>query len=63
MKFFLLINLKLLTVANFILQNIAKHEIFYVNKYENVNYCWYFLYLVAENISSYIAELSMKKVL
>ena len=37
MKFFLLINLKLLTTANSFLLNVAEHEIFYANKYENAN--------------------------
>ena len=42
MKFFLLINLKLLTTANFFLPNIAEYENFSANKYENANYCWHF---------------------
>ena len=42
MKFVLLINLKLLTIANFFLLNIAEHENFSANKYENANYCWHF---------------------
>ena len=56
MKFFLLINLKLPTTANSFLLNVAeheifsankyenanKHEIFFANKYENANYCWHF---------------------
>ena len=42
MKFVLLINLKLLTIANSFLQNIAEHENFSANKYENANYCWHF---------------------
>ena len=37
--FFLLINLKLLTVANSCLLNIAEHENFSANKNENINYC------------------------
>ena len=37
MKFVLLINLKLLTTANSFLLNIAEHEIFSSNKYENAN--------------------------
>ena len=41
-KFFLLINLKLLTNANSFLLNIAEHENFSANKYENANYCWHF---------------------
>ena len=41
-KFVLLINLKLLTIANSFLLNIAKHENFSANKYENANYCWHF---------------------
>ena len=42
MKFVLLINLKLLTIARSFLLNIAKHEIFSANKYENANNSWYF---------------------
>ena len=37
MKFVLLINIKLLTIANSFLQNNAEHENFSVNKYENAN--------------------------
>ena len=36
----MLINLKLLTIANYFLLNIAKHEIFSANKYENARYCF-----------------------
>ena len=32
----------LLTLANSFLLNIAKHEIFSANKYENANFCWHF---------------------
>ena len=42
MKFFMLINLKLLTMPNYFLLNIAEHENFSANKYENANYCWHF---------------------
>ena len=42
MKFVPLINLKLLTTANSFLLNIAEHENFSANKYENANYCWHF---------------------
>ena len=42
MKFILLINLKLLTIANSFLLNIAEHETFSANKDENANYCWHF---------------------
>ena len=42
MKFVLLINLKLLTIANSFLMKIAEHENFNTNKYENANYCWHF---------------------
>ena len=42
MKFALLINLKLLTVANSFLLNVAEHENFSANIYENANYCWHF---------------------
>ena len=38
-KFVLLINLKLLTIANSFLLEIAAHENFSANKYENANYC------------------------
>ena len=42
MKFELLINLKLLTIANSFLLNIANHENFSANKYENANFCWHY---------------------
>ena len=42
LKFVLLINLKLLTIANSVLLNTAEHENFSANKYENANYCWHF---------------------
>ena len=42
MKFVLLINLELLTISIFFLINIAEHENFSANKYENANYCWHF---------------------
>ena len=58
MKFVLLINLKLLIIANSFLLNIAEHENFSVNKYENASYC----YLLAEKISC-SAELSIENVL
>ena len=54
MKCFLQINLKLLTISNSLLLNIAKHENFSAHRYENANY------LLVENISC-LAELSMKK--
>ena len=41
-KIFMLINLKLLTIANSFLLNIAEHEIFSANKYENANNSWRF---------------------
>ena len=42
MKFVLLINIKLLTIANSFLLNIAEHELFSANKYENANNSWDF---------------------
>ena len=42
MKFILLINLKLPTITNSFLLNIAGHKNFCANKYENANYCWHF---------------------
>ena len=42
MNFVLLINLKLLTIANSFLLNIAEHDIFFANKYENANFIWHF---------------------
>ena len=42
MKFVLLINLKLLTIANVFLLNIVEHENSSANKYENANYCLHF---------------------
>ena len=38
-EFFMLINLKLLTMPNSFLLNVAEHENFSANKYENANYC------------------------
>ena len=54
MKFSLLINLKLLIIANSFLFNMAGHEKFSPNKYENANY------LLAERIS-YSSEFEYKK--
>ena len=62
MKFVLLINLKLLTIASSFLLNMAEHENVSANKDENANYCWTFSYLLAEKLSC-SAHLSMKKVL
>ena len=42
MNFVLLINLKLLTTANSLLLNIAEHDIFSANRYENANLNWHF---------------------
>ena len=42
MKFFMLINLKLLAMPNSFLLNIAEHEDFSDNGCENVSYCWHF---------------------
>ena len=42
MKFVLLMNPKLLTIANYSLLNRAEHENFSAYKYENANYCWHF---------------------
>ena len=42
MKFVLLINLKLLTILNSFLLNIAEHENFSANIYENANFTWHF---------------------
>ena len=39
MKVFMLIYLKFLTIANSFLINVAEHEHFSANKYENANYC------------------------
>ena len=51
MKFVLLINLKLLTIsiANAFLLNIAEHEIFSANKYENANFVGIFIFISWEN--------------
>ena len=38
--FLMLINLNLLTTANSFLLNIAEHENFSADKYENANYCF-----------------------
>ena len=42
LKFFMLINLKLLIIANSFLLNIAEHDNFSAYKYENANYFWHF---------------------
>ena len=42
MELVLLINLRLLTIANSFLLNIAEHENFSANKYENANNSWHF---------------------
>ena len=42
MIFFLVINLKVLTIAMFVLLNIAEHEQFSSDKYENANCCSHF---------------------
>ena len=42
LKFVLLINRKLLTIASSFLLNTAEHENFSANKYENANYSWHF---------------------
>ena len=42
MKFVMLINIKLLNIAISFLLNIAEHENFSANKYENANFCWHF---------------------
>ena len=42
LKFVLLMNLKLLSIAKSFLLNIADHENFSANKYENANYRWHF---------------------
>ena len=46
MKFILLITLKLLTIVNSFLLNIAEHENFSANKYENANF---FIFISREN--------------
>ena len=51
MKFFLLINFKLLTIANSFLRNIAGHELFSAYKYEKCQLLLTFLYLIAEKLS------------
>ena len=60
MKFFMLIDLKILTIANPFLLNIAEHEIFSANKIWKCQLLLAFSYLLAEKISC-LAELSMKK--
>ena len=41
-KFVQLLNFKSLSIANSFLLNIAEHENFSDNKYENANYWWHF---------------------
>ena len=62
MNFFMLINLKLLTMTNSFLLNIAEHENFSANILINMKMPLAFSYLLAEKISC-SAKLSMKKVL
>ena len=57
MKFVPLINLKLLTSANSFLLNIAMHENFSANKYENTNYS--FIFISRENFDH--AQLSLAR--
>ena len=59
MKFVQLVNLKLQSIANSFLLNIAEHENFPAYKYDNANNCWHVHTLLAEKISC-SAELSMK---
>ena len=59
MNFFMLINLRFVTNALSFLLNIAEHENFSANKYENANLLA-FSYLLAEKISC-SAEMSMEK--
>ena len=42
MKLVLLVNLKLLIIANYFLLNEAEHQNLSAGKYENANYCWHF---------------------
>ena len=48
LKFYLLINLKLLIIETFFLLNIAEHEHFSANKYENANLYWNFIFISKE---------------
>ena len=63
MKFVLLINLKLLIIANSFFLNIAEHENFFVNKYENADYEMVGIFICTSSENSWSVELSMKKVL
>ena len=49
MNFVRLINLELLTNVNSFLRNIAEHENFSANKYENTNYIGIFIFISREN--------------
>ena len=60
MKFVLLINIILLTVANSFLLNITEHKTLSANEYENALLA--FAYVLAEKISC-STELSIKNVL
>ena len=42
MKCFMLIDLKILTIANSFWLNIDEHEVFSANKYKNAKYCLHF---------------------
>ena len=52
----LLINLKLLTIANSFLLNIAEHKKFSANKYENANYFGIFIFISRENFMLDLVE-------
>ena len=62
MKFVLVMNLKLLTIANSFLLNIAEHENFSANKYENANYSWHFHILLTKNFSIFLEISKSKKI-
>ena len=49
MKFILIINLKLVIIANSLLLNTVEQENFSAHTYENTNYNWAFSYLSIEN--------------
>ena len=56
MKFVLLINLKLLTNENSFLLNIAEHENFSANKYENAKKIGIFIFISRENFMLRLVE-------
>ena len=61
MKFYLLINSKLLISTVFFLLSLAECEIFNANEYENANISWHFHIYQQGKFQAKLTELSSKK--